>query len=332
MASNVTAPTDSKSTPQRREGRSYHLFDHGLLVFERVLGPEDPHRLLIARVDLCTQPKCSCRDVGLLAVERDVAPGEHELGISSDELGALLAGPLAMNARLGLDVGLVEPDVYEGRVPLAPDWVDFVQAQVDGDLLDRLHDGWLRSKGLRPRRLDEVPRPKLAAGDLLGWYQAYPDDRRDKYLLRDALFMAEELYCVNPTCTCAEATIDFAELLERNRASSVGHVREPTRRAGHRIEAAARPRPRPHRAALGRFPGSASRSGRTPRGTQRPDRRAGASRGARPRCGAAPRRTQRSLPLRVWQEIQTLLRSLTTRPLTVVGRPVIHHHVQCAAS
>ena len=61
-----------------------------------------------------------------------------------------------------------------------------------------------------PRRR---PRPKLAAGDLLGWYQAYRDDRRDRYLPRDALLMAEELCCVNPTRTCAEATIDFAEVL-----------------------------------------------------------------------------------------------------------------------
>ena len=225
MASNVTAPTDSKTTPRQREGRSYQLFDHGLLVFERVLGPEEPHRLLIARVELCTQPRCSCRDVGLVAIERDVAVGAQDLGFSSEQLGALLASPQAMNARIDLDVGLVEPDAFDGRVPLAPDWVDYVQSQVDGELLDRLHDGWLRSKGLRRRGPDEAQRPELAPGDLLGWYEAFPDDRRDQYLLRDSVFTAEDLYCANPTCTCAEATIDFAELLERNRASSVGHVR-----------------------------------------------------------------------------------------------------------
>lgn len=46
--------------------------------------------------------------------------------------------------------------------------------------------------------------------DLVGWNEAHPADRTDLYTDDDKLFIAEELYCVNPTCTCNEAVVAFA--------------------------------------------------------------------------------------------------------------------------
>ena len=68
MESNVRAPTDSPSILGLRDGRSYHLFKHGLLVFERALGPSGPFRVLLSRARVCTAPQCDCRDVSLSAI------------------------------------------------------------------------------------------------------------------------------------------------------------------------------------------------------------------------------------------------------------------------
>ena len=130
-----------------------------------------------------------------------------------------------MHALLDIDLGSVQPDEHEGRAPLASDWIDYVQSQLDGELLDQLHERWLRAKGLRRRQPRAVDFAALEPGELVGWHELHPDDRRDLYLDEDAVFLANEFYCPNPDCDCAEATIDFAELLEKKRAMSIGCVR-----------------------------------------------------------------------------------------------------------
>ncbi|MHB8873018.1 MAG: SEC-C metal-binding domain-containing protein [Myxococcaceae bacterium] len=137
----------------------------------------------------------------------------------------MLDGPSAMEARLDIDSGLVEPDEDEGRVPLSGEWVDYVQSQVDGELLDLLHERWLRAKGWRPRKPQEAHPPARDAGKLLGWYETHPEDRRDLYLDGDSVFMADDLYCMNPACPCNEVTLDFAELVDDELTRSVGHLR-----------------------------------------------------------------------------------------------------------
>ena len=226
MESNVRAPTDSPSILGLRDGRSYHLFKHGLLVFERALGPSGPFRVLLSRARVCTAPQCDCRDVSLSAIGIDVATGAKDIGLDSKEVSALLDGPQAMNARLHIDLGLVEPDDHDGLSPLTQEWVDYAQSQVDSDLLDDLHEEWLRAKGLhRNAQQDEITWPSsLEPGGLVGWYDVHPEHRRDSYLQGDVVFIAEELYCTNVACTCSEATIDFSELNE-DHVVSVGHVR-----------------------------------------------------------------------------------------------------------
>jgi hypothetical protein len=182
------------------------LFPHGLLVFERA-DPAGPSRMLLSRFEPCTEPKCECRDVGLRAVALDVGDDVNP-DVLHEALRARLNGPDAMNARLDLDLGTLEPDNYDGRVPLSADWVTYAQSLVDGELLDLLHEQWLRAKDMMPvPRTGWEPRDP---SDLVGWYEAHPADRTDLYLDGDKRFVAEELYCVNPTCTCNEAMVVFS--------------------------------------------------------------------------------------------------------------------------
>jgi len=204
------------------DDRSYHLFEHGLLVFERALASSGSHRLFVSRASVCPEPDCDCRDATLAGVGLDVATGAKDF--DPQQLGAMLEGSQAMHARLHIDLGLVEPDDHDGRLPLTQEWVDYLQSQVDGDLLDKLHDMWLRAKGLRPKALDDVMWPPIQPGELVGWYEVHPGDRRDSYLLDDAIFIAEDFYCATPACACLEVTIDFTELAGAKQAASVGRI------------------------------------------------------------------------------------------------------------
>ncbi len=206
-----------------RTDRTWELFPHGLLVFERA----DPgtHRMLISRVESCTTPGCSCREVGLRAVALDIGGDFDPAVFASEALRSRLASAEAMNAQLEIDLGTVMPDDREGRVPLSDDWAAYLRSQVDGELLDRLHAHWLRSKGMAPAtRTDWEPRPP---GDLVGWYEAHPGDRADLFVDGDDVFIAEDLYCVNPTCTCAEAMVAFSRATSQG-APDVGAIRVRT--------------------------------------------------------------------------------------------------------
>jgi len=218
----------SQATPGEafsRPDRSWALFEHGLLVFERRLAPDGSFRLLVSHAQFCPERQCDCRDVTLTAVGLDVGTDFARLGLTSEEIRSMLEGPGAMHALLDIDLGVVQPDEHEGRLPLSSEWIDYVQSQLDGELLEELHERWLHAKGLRRREPRAVDFSALEPGELVSWLELHPDGRRDLYLDQEAVFLADEFYCANPDCDCAEATIDFAELLEKNRARSSGCVR-----------------------------------------------------------------------------------------------------------
>jgi hypothetical protein len=61
-------------------------------------------------------------------------------------------------------------------------------------------------------------------GGLVGWYEAHPSDRPDIYLDDDGAFIAEDLFCVKPTCTCDEAIVAFTPAKIAG-AQDVGSIR-----------------------------------------------------------------------------------------------------------
>ena len=191
-----------------RSGRSWQLFERDLLVFKTPLSPIGPSRLLVSRAESCTARACPCRDVSLKVISFEV--GEFDFvraGPTLEGLHSKLASSDAMDARLDIDLGLVTPDAYEGRMPLSEEWTIQVQAQIDGELLDLLNEQWLRAKGI-------VSSPKTdwsarAPGELVGWDEAHPDDREDLYLDNDEQIIAEDLYCLKPTCACSEVRVAF---------------------------------------------------------------------------------------------------------------------------
>ena len=207
-------------------GRSWQLFKQGLLVFERALGPAGPFRILVSRIELCTERQCDCRDVMLRAIGLDLGADISSAGLTSDGLRSLFESNQVMAARIDLDVGVISPDDYQGRTPLSPEWVSYAQSQIDGELLDLLQQRWLEAKRWKPSDSYDIEWPVDGdLGALIGWHEAHPTDRQDWYRVDERLFSAEEFYCLNPDCTCDEATVDFVELFGRDESEFAGSVR-----------------------------------------------------------------------------------------------------------
>lgn len=207
-------------TPVSDTDRSWALFPHGLLVFERPR-PTGQSRLLVSRVESCTTPDCSVRHLNLRAIALDIDEDFDPAALGTDALRAKFETD-AMDAQLDLDDGRVLPEDDDGRVPLSTDWVEYLESQIDGELLDVLHEKWLRAKGMTSVPTKEwEPRDP---GGLVGWYEAHPSDRVDLYNDGDDTFLAEDLHCVNPTCTCSEAVVAFSLATVRS-APDIGSVR-----------------------------------------------------------------------------------------------------------
>jgi hypothetical protein len=212
----VTVATDD--TP------SWKLFEHGLLVFERPPEASGPHRLLVCRADFCSERECSCREVRLSAVGLELG-ADAATQLTQETFRALLdAGP-PMRASISIDSAFVAPEAYDGRTSLPDEWVEYLESEVDGELLDIFQTRWLAAKGWRARTWQEINWPTQDSNEMVAWRELHPDDRRDLYSLNGGLFAATELYCPNPACTCTEARVEFTELLEDDDLRSVGSVR-----------------------------------------------------------------------------------------------------------
>lgn len=83
---------EASMTPASRTDRSWALLPHGLLVFERA-APARPSRMLISRLESCSAPECTYREVGLRGVTLDVGDDITPDVLASEALRAMLASP-----------------------------------------------------------------------------------------------------------------------------------------------------------------------------------------------------------------------------------------------
>ncbi len=206
-----------------KSSQSWQLFPNGLLVFERVLGPTGPSRLLVSRVDVCTQPGCTCREVTLEAVELhlDRPPEDYEMFRRMLDDGEKKA------AMIDLDLGLVGPlRATDPRPTLGDEWLAYLRTRMDGDLLDSLHERWLRAKGLQsPLGWKTIDWSKRDPDEMVIWEEMFPDDRVDHFLSEDErVFFASEHYCRKPACSCSQVRLVFMEIKANGKYRQVGSV------------------------------------------------------------------------------------------------------------
>ncbi len=204
-------------------GPSWQLFPNGLLVFGRDIAPGGPARLLVSSPQICIHPACTCREITLKGVEVEIAAPPE----SFEEFRRLLDAGQSKFFQIDLDFGLV--DRIRGddpRPPLDDEWLVFLRGQVDGELLDRLHERWTRAKGIKEERgWRSIDWSKRDPHVMVVWEEMFPEDRVDHFLLGGRVFFASEHYCRKPGCSCGEARLGFTEIEDGRKYRDLGSVR-----------------------------------------------------------------------------------------------------------
>lgn len=154
----MTLPDSASPAPAIHASGAWKLFPNGLLVFERPANAAGPSRLLVSRMDVCTEPMCDCRDAMMTAVSIDPAAPP-----SPEEMKAQWNGPQAMHALVDIDSGAAMPDPRDNRTPLTEDWLAYLKSAVDDELLDVLHEAWLDGKGVL-----DAPQPHRRSAPRVG--------------------------------------------------------------------------------------------------------------------------------------------------------------------
>jgi hypothetical protein len=157
--------TSSPAPAALHSSGAWKLFPNGMLVFERPADVYGPARLLVSRIDLCVDPNCDCRDAMMTAVSID-----PEAPPSPEEMKAKWSGPEAMHGLIDIDSGTPAPDDRDGCNPLSPEWLEYLKAAVDDELLTVLHESWLDAKD----PLDAAPQPQRRTTPRVGRNELCP--------------------------------------------------------------------------------------------------------------------------------------------------------------
>ncbi|MGB8932310.1 MAG: SEC-C metal-binding domain-containing protein [Anaeromyxobacteraceae bacterium] len=179
--------------------------------------------MLVSRVDVCTQPGCTCREVTLEAVELELSrpPEDYEM------FRRLLDDGEKKVAMVDLDLGLVGPLLAtDPRPALSDEWLAYLRTRMDGDLLDCLHERWIRAKGLQsPRGWKTIDWSKRDPDEMVFWEEMFPDDRVDHFLYEDKrVFFASEHYCRKPACPCSQVRLVFMEMKDSGKFRQIGSI------------------------------------------------------------------------------------------------------------
>jgi SEC-C motif-containing protein len=187
-----------------------------------VLGPS-PSRIgyaaeLAVFATVCPDPGCECREATLRAFLIGSDAGTGVL-VSGEEIDPQTLP--ALTARIDIDSGEIAAEGADERQLL-----DRLRAEIDGAMLDSIHERWLRAKGLQrsesfvdgPWSADDLP------GRMVGYREPFPDERCDVYRLDGVAFMAEDFYCVTPSCDCAEVRVSFLDTRKVRSAPLIGSV------------------------------------------------------------------------------------------------------------
>jgi hypothetical protein len=180
---------------------SYRLSEDGVLT----VADRSGHGGLLYLLRTCGNPQCDCREmmVRVLPLEalesgREDFDSEASLRLRIDfDFGAVLAED-------GSDVD------YAAHPSLAT-----LRDALDRELLEKMARQWHREKG---RPIDEKHfRPDIdlsswRPGQKVTWSEVYPQPRQDRYYLDEKVYLAEDQYCVEPSCSCDEVTFVFYDL------------------------------------------------------------------------------------------------------------------------
>jgi hypothetical protein len=167
---------------------------------------------LVVGTFACANPECPCREVELRAyrvgewlVGVGLKKGKIDFhlgaGVPAEDEAPTYEVP-ELRAELDLDTGLLgipEGVLADLRAESALTWL---REEMDGAFLDHLADKALLTKRLRP--LTRMKVTGFQPGTMVGFGEAFMTGRVDSYALGVRHFDVLDLYCVDPSCDCAD--------------------------------------------------------------------------------------------------------------------------------
>jgi hypothetical protein len=179
----------------------------------------------------CGNPECDCREVGVTIVPATPEPAALVLAESAGKIRlevlyppGTIPGPgpwKSTEFRIDVDSGEVKRATRPGSAaPLAR-----FRRQLDGELLDWLHDRLVLIKGLVPNR--QVFRSEARSFDLdrdltFGFF--HENTRREILVSDDQRYEVQDLYCADPECHCGHATLAFFREFNGRLGNQLGSV------------------------------------------------------------------------------------------------------------
>ncbi len=192
--------------------------DEGWLLWRQRVG-DTPQEGLLLTTRACASRECPCRSV---TVDAWYVP-ESLAGVSRRKDGRLSlrfrrghepTTRFALMASVDIDTGAVSP--VESAARGEPDLtaLAWLREEMNGELLERLAQRFLLAKGYLPNeeRWRSVDWSEWEPGQLIGWREVADFGREDLYVLDGRTYLADDLYCVEPTCPCETIHVEFFEL------------------------------------------------------------------------------------------------------------------------
>ncbi|MHC1726691.1 MAG: SEC-C metal-binding domain-containing protein [Syntrophobacteraceae bacterium] len=78
--------------------------------------------------------------------------------------------------------------------------------------LERLRKRWRFVKGVDQERWIKKDWSWWQSGDMISWMEVFPDDINIISVLGDDSYLVDDMYCINPGCSCKEAGLHFSRI------------------------------------------------------------------------------------------------------------------------
>jgi hypothetical protein len=181
----------------------------------------DPNTSYCVSTAVCDDPACSCTQMALL-IERATREADGTVKVQTP---AVLSATVCCD---GTDLRLGEPVTSPPNVP-----VSWLRAK----LTEENSRQWLRERWRRVRGQCNDPafpqgQPPEDVDLMVYFYEVFPYDFDLVVTHGQKRYLADDMYCLDPECTCQEALVQFSTLCEGCQAAEghyVGELRSAVR-------------------------------------------------------------------------------------------------------
>lgn len=199
------------------------LDGHDIVVFWRAATMPGRREGLALKIHTCDAKDCQCRTVTLdgIVVADDAAQVDTRAGsLRVHRWSTAPQSQRGILVKLDIDTGVLSA----GDEPCDPDLFAWVCAEIDGELLERLHECWLIGKGVPGRGpIRATLDPRRRVGELLDFDEVYMSGRFDRFVISKTSYGARTYLCPDPKCDCHRAAVVFG-VTNAERSDEIGRV------------------------------------------------------------------------------------------------------------